>query len=374
MQLKIILAKIIRHSLFWTKIFPIKNNKIIFFSYQGKNYSCNPKYIAERLAYDKEADNLKILYAFLDTDKYIGKLPANIEIIKYGSLSFFYHYFTAKIIITNSSNLPYLPKKKKQLLINTWHGGGAYKTELYDLDLTHFKNENVDYFISSSTVFHKLLKSSTGLSDSKFLDVGMPRNDFLIHYTPVQISKIKSKMRLEHNVNYLLFAPTYREKGRKIIYPDFEKILKVFSQRFSGRWKLILRAHYDCKNEFLDMGLDYIDLSSFDDMQEVLAVSDAVITDYSSLIWDYSFLKKPCFLYTPDLELYEAERGFYYPLPTWGFPYAPDMDGLCKSIIDFDQEEFCKKMEEHHKNLGSYEHGNATEKVVAVILDSIKRG
>lgn len=372
MHVKILVAKIIKKSLFWTKFLPVKNNKILFFSYQGKSYSCNPKYIVEKLAKNKSV-NLKILYAFSNKIKYCGRLSPFINIIEYGNLIFYYHFFTAKIIVTNSSNLPYLPKKKKQILINTWHGGGAYKTELYDLYLTHFKNENVDYFISSSSVFHKLLKYSTGLTDDKFLDIGMPRNDFLIHCTSEQVAQLKQKMALDSKVNYVLYAPTYREIKRKIFYPDFEKTLKTLSQKFGGTWKLLLRAHYNCQNEFKTMGLDYIDLSSHDDMQEVLAVSDVVITDYSSLIWDYSFLKRPCFLYVPDLKKYEQERGFYYPLQTWGFPYALDMNELIKAIKIFDSEYFCEKMEEHHKNLGSYEYGTATEKVVTVILDNIKK-
>lgn len=373
MQIRILIAKFIRNCLFWTKLLPVEKNKILFFSYQGKNYSCSPKYIVERLI-EQDQDDLNVFYAFSNESKYHKKLSPKINLVKYGSFYFYYLFFTSKIIVTNSSNLPYLPKKKKQVLINTWHGGGAYKTELYDLELTRFKNENVDYFISSSQIFRKLMHVSTGLSDDKFLDVGMPRNDFLINCTPANISNIKHKIGLEDGVHYLLYAPTYREVKRNIQYPDFEEVLGLLSKRFLGKWKLILRGHYNCIDEFKSMGLEYIDLSSYDDMQEVLAVSDAVITDYSSLIWDYSFLNRPCFLYVPDLKQYEQERGFYYPLQTWGFPYATNMNELSKAITKFNDEEFYKKMEKHHKEFGSYENGNATEKVVEVMLGIIKRG
>lgn len=373
MQIKILIAKFIRKCLFWTELLLVKENRILFFSYQGKNYSCNPKYIVERLI-EQNLYDLDIFYAFSNKSKYYEKLSPKINLVKYGSFYFYYLFFTSKIIVTNSSNLPYLPKKKNQILINTWHGGGAYKTELYNLDLTRFKNENVDYFISSSQLFHKLIQASNGLSDDKFLDVGMPRNDFLIQCTPVEVANIKHKIGLENEVHYLLYAPTYREVKRDISYPNFEEVLELFSKKFSGKWKMILRGHYNCIDEFKSMGLEYIDLSSYDDMQEVLAVSDAVITDYSSLIWDYSFLNRPCFLYVPDLGQYEQERGFYYPLQTWGFPYATNMAELSIAITKFNNEEFYKKMEKHHKEYGSYENGNATEKVVEVMLDIIKRG
>lgn len=374
MNIRIFVAKIIKILLSWTKILPVQKNKILFFSYQGKSYSCNPKYIAEELLFNNDSAGVTIYFALKNPNKY-DDVPQKLNLIKYGSLKFFYCFFTSKVIITNSSNLPYLPKKANQVLINTWHGGGAYKSEFYNLKLTNFKNKNVDYFISSSYKFGELLQKSTGLPREKFVNAGMPRNDILINFSQSRADYIKEKLLLESDVKYLLYAPTYRECQGRIIYPDFDDVVQILSERFSGKWKVLVRGHYNVVNEFKAYKHNnVIDVSLYEDMQEILLISDAVITDYSSLIWDYSFLNRPCFLFVPDLGEYTKNRGFYYPLENWGFPYAKNLVELLEIIRQFDINKFTNSMEEHHHSLGSYEDGMASHRVASLILDCIQRG
>ena len=91
------------------------------------------------------------------------------------------------------------------------------------------------------------------------------------------------------------------------------------------------------------------------------------LSDYSSVIWDYSFTGKPCFLYCYDLERYTDERDFYLPIKRWHFPISKNMDELIRDIDSFDAVLFEKGMQQHHEELDSYEHGDATEKVVNII-------
>ncbi len=374
MNIRILVAQIIKFFLSWTKILPVQKNKILFFSYQGKSYSCNPKYIAEELLLNNDSVGVTIYFALKNPNKY-DEVPQKLNLIKYGSLKFFYCFFTSKIIVTNSSNLPYLPKKVNQVLINTWHGGGAYKSEFYNLKLTNFKNRDVDYFISSSYKFCELLQKSTGIPKEKFINIGMPRNDILINFSSDRADYIKEKLLLEADVKYLLYAPTYRECKENITYPDFDGVVQMLSERFSGKWKVLVRGHYNVVNEFKAyQNNNVIDVSLYEDMQEILLISDAVITDYSSLIWDYSFLNRPCFLFVPDLEAYKKNRGFYYPLETWGFPYAKNMGELLEIIRNFDINKFSKSMDEHHRMLGNCEDGTASHQVASLILDCIQRG
>ena len=106
-------------------------------------------------------------------------------------------------------------------------------------------------------------------------------------------------------------------------------------------------------------------------MQELLAVSDALITDYSSSIWDYSFTYKPCFLYCYDLASYKSERDFYIPIENWGFPIAENNSQLMNGILKFSYDLYLEKMKNHHKELGSYENGTATSTICDLISKKI---
>lgn len=369
-MIKILGAKLLLFFLSWLRIIPIVDGKIIFFSYQGKGCNCNPKYIAKYLLGKKVPSQLCIYFAAKEKSKVTNVFCKRVNFVRYGSVHFLYHLATAKVIVTNSSNLPWFPYKKDQILINTWHGGGAYKSEWYDLRLTKFKNNRVDYFISSSREFTNLLARSTGLSKEKFIRAGMPRNDVLINCNENDKDDLLSRYGLSKSYRYLLYAPTYRDDSNVYPYPDFEKILQALERKFCGQWKLLVRGHYNVTNIFKENGNDviYRDMSLYDDMQEILMISDAVITDYSSLIWDYSFLCRPCFLYVPDLQQYERVRGFYYPLSSWGFPYAESMSDLIKIVDNFDKIKFYESMKRHHDKLGSFEKGIASQMVGDLIL------
>lgn len=372
-MLRILVAKLLYWLLSWLKFIPIQKNKIILFSYQGRGCNCNPKYIAKQLLCENNNRHYDVFFAAKDINKVKEILGRKINVVRYGSISFLYHMSTAKIIVTNSSNLPWFPYKKCQVLINTWHGGGAYKSEWYDLRLTSFKNRRVDYFVSSSKKFTELLSKSTGLSSDKFINTGMPRNDLLVDSSFKDRNELLNRLGLNLEYKYLLYAPTYRDDNASFLFPDFEMVLKAFGNRFGGEWKLLVRGHYNAIKAFVGESnrLIYKDVSAYDDMQELLMISDAVITDYSSLIWDYSLLYRPCFLYVPDIDVYAKNRGFYYPLPTWGFPYAKTMDELVNVIEGFDEHDFVEKMNKHHENLQSYETGTASKKICDLIINKI---
>ena len=96
-------------------------------------------------------------------------------------------------------------------------------------------------------------------------------------------------------------------------------------------------------------------------MQELLLISDVLITDYSSSIWDFSLTGKPAFLFTPDLDAYTGERDFYTPIDSWPYPYSEDMDGFVKLIEAYDAQASEEKIRAHHQKLGNCESGAAAK-------------
>ena len=131
---------------------------------------------------------------------------------------------------------------------------------------------------------------------------------------------------------------------------------------------IILLPNNDIRLEFTnDESKNIIDVSAYPDMQEVMIVSDILITDYSSSMWDYSFLKRPGFLFIPDLESYLNERDFYTPIETWPFPFAKNNKDLQSLILNFDENTNLAKIQSHLDSLGSYEIGTASKQIAQLL-------
>ena len=117
-----------------------------------------------------------------------------------------------------------------------------------------------------------------------------------------------------------------------------------------------------------------INVSGYADMQELICAADVLITDYSSSVWDFSLTGKPCFIYANDLSAYKEERNFYTPIEEWPFALAETNEELHENILNFDPEVYKHKVEEHHKELGSYETGHACEALYELLETLCKKG
>lgn len=379
-SLRYIVIVILRMFLKVFFLFPIKKNRIVFNSFQGKQFSCNPKYIFLGL---KERYDSDIEYIWIrneedyELDKY-----TSIKIVKFLSIKFYYYVLTSGVYITNNAIEPFLPKRKSQLFINTWHGGGAYKKahKFYDNDKILkkrmlYRSQITDYIISSCRVFSEVSSSSWYININKFLPIGMPRNDYLINNKEnIQIKNaIKQQLKIPKDCKVILYAPTFRglldglnaTNVRKFDI-DLDRVRHSVENKYNTKFIVLYRCHHS----MCQMMVHYdnaIDVSSYPDTQELLLVTDVLITDYSSIIWDFSFLNKPCFLFTPDLPQYLNDNGFYVPIDLWPFDYAFTNDELVKIIENFKLEECEYRIMQHHQKLGTYEKGLSTGTIVELI-------
>lgn len=356
---------------------PIRNNRIFFSSFSGKNFACNPLYIIRYLSESKkniECFVLKSKNSEIILDQYLKKLK--VKTVNKNTLKYFYLLFSSKILITNDYFPSYIPKKTSQYLINTWHGGGAYKRvnaknksqeRLYRILYSH-----TNYFLSSCRKFSEVMSTDLYIDPYNFLPYGMPRND-LFFYKEV-VEKANRKVRKKYNLNndeyIILYAPTWRDDSREIINEIIElKVLDAFKKMTNKKVKLLIRAHYHTKHYVLDNNC--IDVTAYSDMQELLCAADILITDYSSCMWDFSLMYKPCFIYATDIDQYKQERDFYTPMSEWPFPIARNADELINNIVNFNEDEYIEKVKKHHQALGSYEDGHACERVCKLIEDII---
>lgn len=356
-------------------VFPVQKKKIVYMSYGGKKYNCNPKYIYN---YILEQTNDYTHVWVLDN-------PHNVELnnndktiqIKNKGAKFIFHLLTAQIVISNASLPTYLPIRKAQKYIDTWHGGGAYKKTGVSYNQTPFQikklqwiADELDLFISSSKVFTETKSKNHLISKEKFFEIGMPRNDNLFNPNRQLSDKVKQYYNIELNKKIVLYAPTYRsvdDEASSYEWIDFDQITEGLSEKFGGEWVVITRMHY-----YLDDKINFknaVNVSGYDDLQELLHATDVLITDYSSIMWDFSITRKPCFVYAPDLEEYEKNRSFFTPPSKWPFAIATSNEELTEKIEIFNQEEYNKAVQRHHDNQGSFETGQATQKVFEKIVE-----
>lgn len=347
----------------------LEKNKIVFMSHKGKQYSCNPQYICEYLM-ENYPGKFNIVWAFKEPKEYEYLRKKGITIVKYESVKHLKEMMTAKVIITNVDTFIYLPHRKGQMVLDTWHGGGAYKTcgfmNPQNLDKlrkrVRFERlySRINLYLSSSKMFSEQTIRQSRHFKGKILEIGMPRNDILVNQNrPELVDKVKDYFNLSHDIKLVLYAPTFRseKENENFPKPDFTEVQQALTEKFGGKWCTLFRQHhfYDSENTKV------ISATNYPDMQELLYASDVLITDYSSCIWDFSLMYKPVFLYCPDLKRYTDERSFYMPIEKWPFILCEGQKALINNIRKFDDIDYRDKIEEHHRILGSCEAGKATQ-------------
>ena len=388
-DLKLILKHIMRFflKLFW--LCPIKKNKIFFMANMGKGFLCNPKYIYQSIVSDERFRDCELIWCFIAPEKQDASLfSSNTKLIRKGNIcKYFYHLLTSKIIIYNCGGFSYAPIRKKQFLVETWHGGGAFKR----VGLTvpnksksskkgiSMASKAIDLFLSSSGIASEYMLRQSMDYHGEILQSGFPRNDILFAPKKDKVIEIKRSLGIEPETNIILYAPTFKGNEDSAINVDTtyeliqpEKVKESFVKKFGGKWVFLCRGH-QYANEISIQGSDG-DVSSYPDMQELLMSTDVLITDYSSSIWDFAILKRPAFLFVPDLEQYEKnERGFLIPIERWPGIVAGSNDELSEKIMEFSSDEYLRKLEEFEKYASSYERGHACEMVKEALLSKIAR-
>lgn len=357
-------------------IFPINKKKIFFISFSGDKINDNPYYIYENL----KKDNYKFIWCYNSFDYSLTE--KNLRYVKEYNFLYFFHILTASVIVGNDFFSPYIPFRRKQFVVETWHGGGAYKRiggmkNGADLATQRFAKKTfrkVDCFISSSEKFTDIMSSSFYVNKDLFFNSGMPRND--IFFDKQTFSKVRMKVRKEFLINddilFVLYVPTFRNSSCRPEFDfsiDVEMLLSVLEKRFNKRTLLFFRGHHSfIKNNKLTISKEtVVDVSDYDDVQKLLCATDVLISDYSSIIWDFSFTNKPIFLYVPDIDEYTKSYGFYTPIEEWGPPFAKTNDELKSNILAFDEIQYSERVNRYRSILGCYEDGHATEKVCNLI-------
>jgi CDP-glycerol glycerophosphotransferase len=223
------------------------------------------------------------------------------------------------------------------------------------------KMNQITLFLSSSKAFTRFVIRGAYRYRGEVLECGLPRNDSLLCPDPAAAAAVRQSLGLSPEKKLLLYAPTFRNSHTLDLYDvDLPRLKHALEARFGGEWVILLRMHYYLSDRIGATGLPYVqDVTSYPDMKDLLLCADVLLTDYSSSMWDFSLLGRPCFLYARDIAAYQGERDFYTPIESWPFPLAADNDELADRIASFDENAYRAAVARHHEELGSTESGTA---------------
>ena len=368
---------------FWyyiNRFYPINPNKAVFCNYNGKGFGCNPKYIALEML--KRNPGWDIVWVVKE-DKY--KFPKEIRTVIWDSKEAIYELATASVWVDNQRKLWYHRKRKRQFFVETWHGGAGpikkigadnpanFNNKPYEHTSLHM-NKIVNIMVSNGTMRSEIYKSAF-LYNGNILECGAPRNDILVSCPETFKTKVRTFFNIPYDANIVIYAPTYR-KGRKTdkMKLDGQIVLNALSNKFGGVWYMLKRLHPTMVQNAAELedSQFIINASEYDDMQELLAASDVMISDYSSVISEFSIMKKPIFLYAEDISDYADERDFYIDYFKLPYSVADSEDKLIENITLFDKEEYQDKLCDYNKKIGSKETGNASRIVTDEIYKYIE--
>lgn len=360
---------------------PVEERKILFMSNSGKGYMCNGKYITKELLRQKQ--DVDIVWA---VNNMACKVPDKVRKVKKDSYEYYYEVATARIWVDNERKDIQIRKREGQYYIQTWHGSGPLKKVEKDVEdvlspeyisIAKHDGDMIDLFLSSTSANSYMYKNSF-YSNAEILECGSPRNDVMFQNALIDRNRVLNSLGIENkNVKIILYAPTFRrtrEESAQIYDLDAQRVIGELNKKFQSEFIMLIRFHCWDVSDFERIQKLYagcINTTEYDDTQELLAISDVLITDYSSIMWDFSLKKAPIFLYQNDAQEYMDSRGFYCHPDEWPYPRAFDMNGLCKIISEFNQAEYEKKVDAFLKRWSCFDDGFASKRAVARIMDVI---
>ncbi|QYA40723.1 CDP-glycerol:glycerophosphate glycerophosphotransferase [Macrococcoides caseolyticum] len=368
----------------------INDKQIVFESFAGKSYSDSPKYIYEYMY--KNYPDYTYIWVLNHPDKF--DIPGPAKKVKRLSKEFYEAYATSKYWVANARIPLYLIKKPGQVYLQTWHGtplkrlGNDMKVVRMPGTTTpaykyNFKKETErwDYLVSPNKYSSEIFKSAFWMDQERLLETGYPRNDILTTKQNDQsfIDNLKQKIGIPEDKNVIMYAPTWRDDEfiKKGKYKFELKIDLENLQNTIGRDSVILlRMHYLIASA-LDIsefeGFAY-DVSSYPDISELYLISDLLITDYSSVFFDYSILKRPTVFFSYDIDKYKDDlRGFYLDyykdLPG---PIYTDAYSLAMALKDIDvlALKYSNNISTFHDRFNAWESGTSSKQVISKVINN----
>ena len=377
-----------------TRNLELDDKLVLFETFMGRQYGCNPKAIYERMLRDPRFDDYRLVWTLIDPGK-ADQFEAldRAEVVKMKSKEYFDVCAQAKYIVTNSNLDNRIAKREGQVFLQTWHGtplkrlrcdiraekGNANNTleEIKmrnDIDVVRY-----DYFVSPSAFCTDKFISAFNLKElgkeDILIETGYPRNDLLFSFDDAYAAKVREEIGIPEGKKVILYAPTFRDNkhdGSGYVYDthlDFDRL----RDRLGDEYAVLFRAHYFVANQF-DFGKYegfVYDVSGHDDITPLYTITDLLITDYSSVFFDFANLGRPMLFYMYDLDEYADDiRGFYMDIGELPGPIVRDEEKLADEIIALTEKPFERdeKYIRFNEKYNYLDDENASRRVIDILF------
>lgn len=367
----------------------VDDKMIIFVAYHGRGYACNPKYLHQYMLTQDQFKDFKMVWA-------VRKFKiTNIEgakIIRYNGFKYFYYISKAKYWVINCKMPKHIIKKENQVYLQTWHGT-PLKRLAHDIqakeDTTFYRSQmsfkqmaatydddvsKYDYMISPNAFSTEIFQSAFRIERERLIETGYPRNDYLTNLTKQQIVELREKYKIPEGKKVILYAPTWRDNAYTHKGYTFE--LKAnflrWKEVLGEEYVVLFKPHYLIVNKYKkdEELVDFIyNIKAGKDINELYAIADILVTDYSSVFFDFANVHRPIYFYMFDLAEYAEElRGFYFDIyDTLPGDIIDDEETLLHKIKvnNFDYERLAKFNEEFNH----LQDGHASQRVIDIVFN-----
>jgi CDP-glycerol glycerophosphotransferase len=350
-------------------------NSVLFESFQGKVIGDSPYDIYLGL---KEArPDLQFIWVTAPATK----APAGTTGVAFGSAAYLRALATSKYLVNNSNFPPYFRKGAGQTYLQTWHGTPLKRlgrdiannqlTKSY-LDTMDREAKAWDFLISPNAFCTEIFPSCFGYS-GEILETGYPRNDRLANATAEERQRIRESIGvIDPSVTLVMYAPTWRDYSRTAT-GNWQPVSYLDENlELPEGFKLIYRGHSNTHEAHKDRGGErFIDVTRYPNITDLYLAADVLITDYSSVMFDFSVTGKPIIFMTPDLERYRAERGFYFDFESEApGPILNTQDEVVEALQNLGEisRNYQTKYRNWQLKFDAHEDGKAASRVIARVF------
>jgi CDP-ribitol ribitolphosphotransferase len=353
-------------------IFPIKNNRILFASDSRPEIGGNLLYVYKEM----QRQGLNYDYKFMFKENSFVK-KTFLEIVK---LAFYVATSRVTLLEENYPMISPLKIRKKADLIQLWHGAGAFKVFGYSRlgqpggpKINSKDHRNYTKAVVSSRNVIPKYAEGFDIDEEKIFPLGIPRTDIFYdeEYKKRKKEELYEKYPFLKDKKVILFAPTFRGRGRKEAhYPIDQLDFKKLYDNLKGEYVFLFKLHFIVLNK-ITIPYQYVDFfydfSDYREVNDLLLITDILITDYSSICFEFSLLNKPMLFFAFDVEEYISQRGFYYEYQSF-IPgnLVKNTDEIVEKIVNNDFA--IEKVKPFRDYFFDYQDGKASERVVNQLI------
>ena len=371
---------------------PVRKNTVLYESNSGRGAVCNPEAIFRGLVASPDHSHLSHIWV-LDEDCLNDpivdefKSSRNVKFVRYQSLAYYHALGTSQYLFNNSTFPPEFAKRPEQTYVNTWHGTPLKKMG-YDVVDGGPDTRNIirnflaaDFVLSpNSFTTQRMLREGyrlDGIFRGKIAEVGYPRVDAQFAGS-IATSNVLRQLR-DHGVSIpqgkkiAVYAPTW--KGASFYDPldEMEEVSQFVAElqaELGTDWRVLLKLHQRVMEQ-ADGHPDIKDrlVPNHVPANCALSVADALITDYSSIFYDYQALDRPLCFYIPDFETYSEYRGVYQDPQSWPGPIVATAEAAAAAITSEPSEEVANRRREARAVYNAYDDGRATQRVIDIVFN-----